>query len=793
MKVLLIEDDEGDAFLLQALLSESKGNSIELSHVTSLQAGLAELAQASPDLILLDLSLPDAHGLESFKQLGPKTQTIPIVVLSGLDDEKVAIQAVQEGAQDYLVKGSVNGDLLIRAMQYAIERKRAEIALRKARDELEIRVEERTLELSKTNVTLRQQIIEREKAEADLRAYAKRLKMLHEIDRAIIEAQSPQAIAQIVLSYIHRLLPYQRASILTFDYETKTALILAVQGPKETKLRADTRLPLDALNSGDVYEKLQAGQIHLVENIAHRPQPTLTDLILQGEGIHSYINIPLRVPEGLIGVLNLSYDKISAWEQMQLEFVQQVANQISVAIRQARLYEQVQHHAAQLEQHVEAIQQARASERKQRQLAEALREVGIAMNTTLNLETLLDCLLDQIKRVVPYDAANIMLVEDDYIRVVRMRGYEQFGVELSRELTSIPWNIATTTNLRHMVETGQALIISDTRASSEWKSLKITRYLHSWAGAPIKVQDQIVALISLDKTEPGFYQAEHVECLAAFAGQASIAFENARLYEQAQQEITDRIQAEAALTNERTLLARRVAERTSDLSTANAKLAEAVHLNNELLTTTKCQLRGFLDTITEQVETLQERVDDSLTTQQQKALDIIKQHSAHFVSTFNERYNISLEGNDHQVQNHYTPQSNKALNANFDQVHSVELTILVAEDNEDNIDMLTSYLRAKGHRILIARDGAEAIELSLKERPNLIFMDVQMPNVDGLEAIRHLRRIEFQDVSNIPIIAVTGLAMYGDRERCLEAGADDYLSKPLSLKKVIKMIEQYTK
>jgi CheY-like chemotaxis protein/anti-sigma regulatory factor (Ser/Thr protein kinase) len=106
--------------------------------------------------------------------------------------------------------------------------------------------------------------------------------------------------------------------------------------------------------------------------------------------------------------------------------------------------------------------------------------------------------------------------------------------------------------------------------------------------------------------------------------------------------------------------------------------------------------------------------------------------------------------------------------------------ILLAEDNEANIATFTSYLEAKGYRILLATDGQQAIALAKTEQPDLILMDIQMPVIDGMEAIKQIRLDP--NLVDIPIIALTAFAMAGDREKCLAAGAKEYLSKPIKLK-----------
>jgi sigma-B regulation protein RsbU (phosphoserine phosphatase) len=124
IRALLIEDNPGDARLIEMMLAEADGDSFELRHVDRLELGLQELGKGTIDIVLSDLSVPDSHGLETFQRLHARAPHVPIIVLSGLNDTTVALNAVHQGAQDYLIKGEVDGQLLARAMRYAIERKR---------------------------------------------------------------------------------------------------------------------------------------------------------------------------------------------------------------------------------------------------------------------------------------------------------------------------------------------------------------------------------------------------------------------------------------------------------------------------------------------------------------------------------------------------------------------------------------------------------------------------------------------------------------------------------------------
>jgi diguanylate cyclase (GGDEF)-like protein len=126
-RVLLVEDNPGDVVLVREMLREFRGP--EMVSCSTLGEALDLLDGQQFDCILLDLSLPDTSGLHGVRHLGTAAPERPIIVLSGLSDEEVAVQAVQDGVQDYLVKGEVTGALLVRAIRYAVQRKRAELEL----------------------------------------------------------------------------------------------------------------------------------------------------------------------------------------------------------------------------------------------------------------------------------------------------------------------------------------------------------------------------------------------------------------------------------------------------------------------------------------------------------------------------------------------------------------------------------------------------------------------------------------------------------------------------------------
>ena len=165
--LLLIEDNPGDARLVREHLADASSNqTFRLDHSPTLASAMTLVArETSHDIVLLDLSLPDSFGLETLAKWQFVAPKLPVIVLTGSDDEALAVAAVREGAQDYLVKGRIDGPVLVQAIRYAIERKLVQEDLREAKNSLERRVEERTAELRTANVQLQIEIAERSLAQ----------------------------------------------------------------------------------------------------------------------------------------------------------------------------------------------------------------------------------------------------------------------------------------------------------------------------------------------------------------------------------------------------------------------------------------------------------------------------------------------------------------------------------------------------------------------------------------------------------------------------------------------------
>jgi len=163
LRIILLEDDTSYGKLVKAKLMEVLPEGSVMEHVTILHELLERLLREKFDVILLDLMVPDSWGIDTFLSVHKDQPHTPIVVLSGINDEYLAISAVKQGAQDYLVKGKVDEILLMRSIRYSIERKKVEEELRLTNETLQRKLDERTAEVQELREMLRLEMAARKK------------------------------------------------------------------------------------------------------------------------------------------------------------------------------------------------------------------------------------------------------------------------------------------------------------------------------------------------------------------------------------------------------------------------------------------------------------------------------------------------------------------------------------------------------------------------------------------------------------------------------------------------------
>jgi diguanylate cyclase (GGDEF)-like protein/PAS domain S-box-containing protein len=199
------------------------------------------------------------------------------------------------------------------------------------------------------------------------------------------------------------------------------------------------------------------------------------------------------------------------------------------------------------------IQQLYEAEREQREMAEALQETSLVLGFTLDIETILDRILEQVAKVVPYDVGRVLLLDSRQARVVRFKVSDAFDLPEVNQQAQKVFDLDQTSNLKWVLEHAQPLIIAETYEYPGWIRYKGIESIHSWIGLPIQIHGEMMAILSLSKAESNFYQPEQVKKLAAFASQTALALQHALLFETIQQRAKEAEMlrlATAAVTNE---------------------------------------------------------------------------------------------------------------------------------------------------------------------------------------------------------------------------------------------------
>ena len=276
----------------------------------------------------------------------------------------------------------------------------------------------------------------------------------------------------------------------------------------------------------------------------------LPDAALYAEcGLRTIAGVCLWREDRLIGLLNAkSIGTMRHFTDDELALLSAIGAQAAIAIENTRLVE---------------------AERRQRELAEALHESAEALNSTLRTEEVLDQILATATRLVPNDAAHIIVLENQVGHVIRWSGYVPSGQEGALRRSQLPLDQAS--NLRRVAETGVPNIVSDTHLDQEWVTYPFSQWIRSHMDVPIRAKGQTLGVLTVDSMTPNFYTPEHAHKLLAFTAQAAIALENAQLFEQTQQRVK-----ELALLYDSSLAITSTLDKSVVLHSVTERIARAV-------------------------------------------------------------------------------------------------------------------------------------------------------------------------------------------------------------------------
>ena len=296
IKVLLVEDNRGDARLLREALGESAGARFELAHVERHAEALRRLEEEAFAIVLLDLSLPDAQGLDTVLKVHARVSHLPIVVLTGTENDELAAEALRKGAQDYLVKGKVDGNLLARSIRYAIERKHAE-----------------------------------EEIQQNLR----RLKALQEIERAM-STLDLRTVLDVLLKKIDSLVPHSATTVRLYNKSTGLLEPIACHNVSEEEWKSE------AWRGGRGVPNFvfQTRSPWMAPNV--QSDPRLRDPeFFRRNGLVSYLGLPLIAKDEILGVLSFYTKEEHNFTDQEIEFLSTLADQAAIAIHNSQLFEEV--------------------------------------------------------------------------------------------------------------------------------------------------------------------------------------------------------------------------------------------------------------------------------------------------------------------------------------------------------------------------------------------------------------------------------------------------------------------
>ncbi|MBK8051335.1 MAG: GAF domain-containing protein [Anaerolineales bacterium] len=371
-----------------------------------------------------------------------------------------------------------------------------------------------------------QQISAREQVAADLRRQLQESALLNRVISHAASLDLDHAL-QSICADLADYFGMPQGGIAILDESGEWLHLVAEVAPPDAISVVGKKIPLRG-NPASEYVFTERQPL-AVEDVAGDPRMAPVRALMAARHVHSILLAPLFVKDAVVGTIGVDSFVHHKFSDADIRLVQSVARAASQALHTSQLIAATQKELAER-------RRAEAAEREQRAFAEALRDTANALSRTLDLDNVLDRILANLERVIPHDASNVMLIDDDddTVRFARLSGYELRGSDAAWILAQT-LRLSETANIRVMVETLRPTIVPDTAQEPSWVTLAESAWIRGYLGAPIQSRGRVIGFLSVDSAQPGFYTEVHAERLQAFADQAAIAIENARLFAAMQQ------------------------------------------------------------------------------------------------------------------------------------------------------------------------------------------------------------------------------------------------------------------
>jgi PAS domain S-box-containing protein len=420
------------------------------------------------------------------------------------DEVFTVIDEQSRAATDNLVRKILQEGVMVESTQHVLV----------ARDGTEISIDESAApirddrdDLSGVVWTFRD-ITERKLVEQAVRRYADYLQVLHELDQAILTADTPEAIAQAVLHNMLQLVPCQQACLLLFDTTAKIVHVFAEGGDRPSSGKTNQSMSLAAVGA---LLDLKQGQSRIVQDLSALTDLSRFEHLLRGEGTRSLLSIPLIARGELVGALSLGATKPGVFSAEHVDIVFGVANQVAVAIVQATLF--------------------RETRRQAKELA-VLNKAGQAMVSSLDLDTVLAQVMAEANALVSAEGTAVLLRDPASDQLI-FAAAESPGADIMMgRKVPLDGSIAG-----WAVRENQPLLVDDAQQDSRFYDQIDTKTgltTRSILAVPLTYRHEAIGVIEATNKRTGSFSQHDLELLEALASSAAIAIENARLFEQVQ-------------------------------------------------------------------------------------------------------------------------------------------------------------------------------------------------------------------------------------------------------------------